>query len=98
MAVVKKWVEDHPGCDFTALQSAFPKKLRGGDGVVQLSDNVSDKDKGKVNGKKRYFVADDEIIELDTKDKVLVSNQWTKEKMPDFIKHAATLGYTIVQL
>lgn len=98
LAVVKKWVEDHPGCNFATVQSAFPKKLRGGDGVVQLSCNVSDKDKGKVDGKKRYFVASNEVIVLDTGEEVLVSNQWTKEKMPDFIKNAATYGYTIVQI
>lgn len=98
LAVVKKYVEDHRGCDFTTVQAAFPKKLRGGDGVVQLSVNVSDKDKGKIDGKKRYFVATDEVILLDSGEELLVSNQWTKEKMPDFIKNATTLGYTIVQL
>jgi hypothetical protein len=98
LAVVKKYVEDHRGCDFTTVQAAFPKKLRGGDGVVQLSVNVSDKDKGKIDGKKRYFVATDEVILLDSGEELLVSNQWTKEKMPDFIKNATNLGYTIVQL
>jgi len=98
LAVVKKYVEDHRGCDFTAVQAAFPKKLRGGDGVVQLSVNVSDKDKGKIDGKKRYFVASDEVIILESGEELLVSNQWTKEKMPDFIKNATSLGYTIIQL
>ena len=98
LAVVKKYVEDNPGCDFNKLQTAFPKTLRGGDGVVQLSINVSDKDKGKVGGKKRYFVASDEIIPLSNGDEVLVSNQWTKEKMPKFIEVANNLGYTITQI
>ena len=64
----------------------------------ELSVNVSDKDKGKIDGKKRYFVAADEVILLDSGEELLVSNQWTKEKMPDFIKNAASLGYTVVQL
>lgn len=98
LAVVKKYVKDNPGCDFAAVQAAFPKKLRGGDGVVQLSSNVSDKDKGKIDGKKRYFVGSDEVIILDSGEELLVSNQWTKEKMPDFIKNASGLGYTIVQI
>ena len=98
LAVVKKWVEEHPGCDFAALQTAFPKKLRGGDGVVQIFDDVSDKDKGQNGGKKRYFVSSDEIIPLNNGDKVVVSNQWTKEKMPDFIQCAKELGYTITQV
>ena len=98
LAVVKKYVEDHPTCDFSEIQAAFPKKLRGGNGVVQLATDVSDKDKGKIDGKKRYFVGLDEVIVLSNKEEVLVSNQWTKEKMPAFIKNADTLGYTIVQI
>jgi hypothetical protein len=98
LAVVKKYVKDHPGCDFADVQAAFPKKLRGGDGVVQLSINVSDKDKGKIDGKKRYFVGSDEVIILDSGEELIVSNQWTKEKMPDFIKNASSLGYTIIQI
>ena len=35
---------------------------------------------------------------LDNKDKVIVSDQWTKEKMPEFIKNASGLGYTIIPL
>lgn len=98
LAVVKKYVKDHPGCDFAELQTAFPKKLRGADGVIQLARSVSDKDKGKTGGKKRYFVGADEVITLTNGDKILVSNQWTKEKMPAFIKNATTLGYDIVQI
>ena len=97
LAVVKKWVTDHPSCDFADIQSAFPKKLRGGTGVVQRAKDVPDKDKG-VGGKKRYFVEPSEVIVLTNGEEVLVSNQWTKEHMPAFINNATTLGYTIVQI
>ena len=94
LAVVKKHVQNNPLITFAELQEAFPKNLRSGD-VVKLSSDVSDKDKGKVDGKKRYFVGSGEIISLNDGSKVLVSNQWTKEKIPNFIERATELGYTI---
>ena len=90
LAVVKKYVEDHRGCDFTTVQAAFPQKLRGGDGVVQLSVNVSDKDKGK-NGKKRYFVATDEVILLDSGEELLVPISGLRKKCLVLLKTLQTL-------
>ena len=95
LAVVTKHVKDNPGIDFTSLQKAFPDSLQGGFGVVRLKSQVSDANKG-IGGTKRYFVNIDDIIVLDNKDEVIVSDQWTKEKMPEFIKNANGLGHTII--
>jgi hypothetical protein len=92
LAVVKKWVEDHPGCDFTAVQAAFPDSLVSKTfGVVKPFLKIPAKDLNPP--KKRYF---DDSIEVDNGNvEIRVCNQWTKEKMPEFIKNASELGYTI---
>lgn len=98
LAVVKKYVSDHPGIDFQELETVFPKKIRGGSGVVQLSKNVPDKDKGiGIDGKKRYFVGKNDKLNL-SGEEVLVSNQWTKDKVVKFIEVATDLGYVIKQV
>lgn len=95
LAIVTQYAKDNPGVDFTGLQTAFPATLRGGTGVVQLKKQVSDADQG-IGGTRRYFVNSGEVIVLSNNDEVLVSDQWTKEKMPEFIKNANRLGYTII--
>ena len=94
LAVVTQYVNDNPNVDFPTLQTAFPASLRGGSGVVQLKTSVPDAEQG-IGGIRRYFVNTNEIIVLSNNDEVLVSDQWTKERMPEFIKNANGLGYTI---
>lgn len=92
LAVVKKWVEDNPGCDFAAVQAAFPDSLVSKTyGVVKPLNIIPAKD---LKSPKRYF--DDDTIKVDSgKVEIRVCNQWTKEKMPEFIQRANELGYTI---
>ena len=95
LAVVKKYVEDHPTETFTDLQKAFPDNLQGSKGVVRLDKTVKAADKG-IGGKKRYFVKANEIIELpSTGEKVLVSIDWGIGNIQDFIEQATKLGYSI---
>lgn len=91
LAVVKKWVEDNPGCDFVAVQTAFPDSLVSKTyGVVKPVKIIPAKD---LKSPKRYF---DDTIKVDNdKVEIRVCNQWTKEKMPGFIQRAKELGYTI---
>lgn len=97
LAVVKKYVADHPGTTFHDLQLAFPDKLvKGGYGVVRISSTVPDKYKGIGAKNKKYFV--DDVITTDTGELVIVCSQWTKELMPEFIKNADKLGYSIKQI
>lgn len=99
LAVVQQYVADKNPADFKELQKAFPAKLRGGSGVVQLSSDVSAKDKG-IGGKKRYFVKSKEVIKLSSGEEVLVSDQWGgADKMDKFIEYINTvLGYTITKV
>jgi hypothetical protein len=73
-----------------------PASLRGGTGVVQLKSQVSDADQ-RIGGTRRYFVNADEVVVLSNNDEVLVSDQWTKEKMPNFIDAVKHI-YTITQI
>jgi hypothetical protein len=95
LAVVKKFMLDHPTATFADLQTAFPDKLMDGKyGVVKLSSTVSDKHKGiGTTSPKRYFV-DDAVI-TGSGEEVLVCSQWKKELMPQFIENADKLGYSI---
>jgi len=102
LAVVKKYVEDNNGLTFKDLLDKFPKTLQGGKkGVVQLIENVSDKDKGiGPDGIKRYFVDSNDIINLPTLDeKVIVCNQWGIGNIDKFIEYVTdVLGYKITKV
>ena len=87
LAVVQCYCIDKKPTSFTDLHLAFPDWLQGSKGVVRLSSQVSDKDKG-VGGINRYFIEDEEIITLSNGDVVFVSNQWGgAEKMDVFIQY-----------
>lgn len=92
LAVVKKYVADHPGVDFLALQSVFPDSLVSKTyGVVKPLKLIPANHRTTP---KRYF---DDIIKLDSGDEILVCNQWTKEKIPNFIDAVKHI-YTITQI
>jgi hypothetical protein len=92
LAVVKKYVADHPGIDFLALQSVFPDSLVSKTyGVVKPLKLIPANHRTTP---KRYF---DDIIKLDSGDEILVCNQWTKEKIPNFIDAVKHI-YTITQI
>lgn len=97
LAVVKKYVSDNPHITFDDLKTAFPDSLVSPTyGVVKPKDKIPDNHKGiGPNSYKRYFV--DDIITLDSGDEIMVCSQWSKEKMPNFIKNAQKHGYTITQ-
>ena len=98
LAVVKKYVADHPGITFADLQLAFPDKLVSKTyGVVKPNLIIPDKDKGiGPNSYKRYFV--DDVITLSNGEEILVCSQWKKELMPKFIENAEKLGYFVKQI
>jgi hypothetical protein len=94
LAVVKQYVKDHHPTTFEKLELAFPGDIQGSLGVVRLMDSVSDKYKG-IGGVKRYFVNDDEIIRLESGEKVIVCTQWGTN-IGRFIEHAVDkLDYKI---
>ncbi len=94
-AVIAKYVQDNQGCTLSELQRVFPKKLHGS------KDCVIDADKAKTpikNGNTDYyFIKDEELITLENGDKIAVSNWWDKDNLPNFLKKAKELGYTITE-
>lgn len=96
--IIKQYVEDYNPQNFAELESKFPHKIQGtGKGVLKLYDKISDKDKG-IGGSKRYFVDSDEIINLQSGEQVVVSNQWSIDTITELINHVKQFGYTITKL
>ena len=94
LAAVRRYVEDYRPATFDELKEAFPDYFQGSLGVVKLIDEVSDKYKG-IGGVKRYFVKEDEIIRLESGEKVIVCTQWGTN-IDGFIKHTTRVtGYRI---
>ena len=87
LAVVQKYVAYNSPMTFADLQKAFPDNLQGSKGVVRLFDAVSPEDRGENGAIKRYYVSNDEVINLNGV-KVLVSDQWGAGNIEKFIENA----------
>ena len=93
LAVVTRYVEDHPSVSFEELENAFPSTLQGSLGIVKRIEDVSDKYKG-IGGVKRYFV--DDVICLASGEQVIVCTQFDATNTEKFVEHAANeYGYFI---
>lgn len=98
LAVVKMYMKEHCPGTFTELKEAFPDSLQGSLGVVRRINDVSDKYKG-IGGVKRYFVNEDEIINLPSGEQVIVCTQWENQNTEMFVGHAMhVLGYEIEKI
>lgn len=92
LAVVKASVLKSPPISLGELKQRFPDELQGAWGVVARTEEVERRLATK--SKKRYFVGADEIIVLDSKESVAVSNQWG-HNFEGFFNHARDLGFQI---
>ena len=90
LAVVKKYVSEHPNISYNELANIFKPELRkakNGKGVIALQNEVSDKDKGiGANSHRRYFVNDE--IMLTDGSIVLVSTEWGIGNIDPFLDYA----------
>jgi len=90
LAVVKKYVSEHPNISYNELANIFKPELRktkNGRGVIALQDKISDKDKGiGANSHKRYFVNDE--IMLKDGSIVLVTTEWGSGNIDPFLDYA----------
>ena len=92
LAVVRKYVQDHPEISFAELTKAFPKEIQGSFGVIALK-NEADKIYASTSIK-RYFIEPDEAIQL--KDATIaVSNEWGSRNIEKFLPVARKQGYKI---
>jgi len=92
LAVIKKYILEHPEINFSELQSVFPKSLQGSTGVFNEAEYVNDKYSGKQN--KRHFVKSDEIIQL-TDTQVSVCTEWGVGNINGFLSKVDELGYEV---
>ena len=91
LAVVKRYVGDHPDLTFAELERSFPKKLQGSLGVVAT---VATAEEIEARDRARHFLKAAQRIRL-TDATVAVCSQWGKGNIDGFINRARELGYTI---
>lgn len=92
LAIVKRYVADHPGITYAQLEEAFPKELQGSFGVVATIDAANHI--YADSGRKRYFLAPEEQIEL-ADSTIAVSTEWGVRNIDRLLGRAASLGYTV---
>lgn len=102
LAVIKAYVRDHKNITFTELRNTFPESLQKSYGIFQMleSDKVK---RSRVKGYKRFYFGEDEIIELNDRDKtkIVVSSQWGTGdgewhgKVGGFVEHCKKMGMQI---
>ncbi len=90
LAVVKAYVRDNPKISRDELKAIFSKNLQGSIGVVEKVELAHN----RLDYQVRFFVKEDEIIRLIDGD-MYVCTQWGILNIPNLIKCATTLGYTI---
>ena len=90
LAVVKAYVRDNPEISRDELRGVFSKHLQGSIGVVEKSEIARERNDYNV----RFFTKEDEIIHMVDGD-MYVCTQWGILNIPNLIKCATTLGYTI---
>jgi hypothetical protein len=78
LAVVKKYVEDHPGITLDKLIAEFPDKIQlKGYGVVRLyKNNSKDMKQDKNILSRNYYLEENEIINLSNESEIVVCRQW----------------------
>jgi hypothetical protein len=95
LAVVKKFVEDHPDLSYSELENYFPKKTQGSSGVFDLQSTANDI--YAATSRKRHFINPEDIIKL--KDaQIAVSTQWGASNIDKFISIAKQHDYEIKQM
>ena len=78
LAVIKKYVKEHPYATLEELESRFPSSLSHSltYGVVRDYNQIKNKISSQPDLEKRFMLNDDDIITLYNGVKVVVYNQW----------------------
>jgi hypothetical protein len=96
LALIRRYIADHPGTDFAALREAFPDALQA-DSPLQFSTaqvvvaklaDVADGDR------QRFFDKADELIDV-ADAKVVVSREWNRHNILNVLARAESLGYQV---
>ncbi len=97
LALVKKYIEDHPAVSYSELEKVFPKNLQGTKygvfGTVEEARQIFSK-----GGHKRHFIKPEELIELNNDTTIAVCSQWAIGNIENFLNKSNELGYTVEKL
>lgn len=93
LAIVRKYVKDHPHVTLEELDRRFPPTLSNSQTyrVVKPYNEIIARCKSQPDLKKRFFLNPEEIITLEDGTKVVVFNQWGKRFFPRFLALAQQL-------
>jgi hypothetical protein len=92
LALVKKYIENHPDKTYADLEQAFPKTVQGTLGVFVTLDEAQ-----KIYEKyeyKRHFIKEDEVLKVGAI-KIAVCSQWGIGNIGRLIERAKALGYKV---
>ena len=93
LAVITRHIKEHPELTFESLRQDFPARLHSHFSVVILQDKAQEI---FINtGHKRYFIAENEILDTCDGKKIAVCTQWSIGNINNFIEQAQNLGYQI---
>lgn len=92
LAVVKQYVDTHPGITYNVLRLRFPDELSGSPlhGVIRPYNEVMEKINNQPDLSKRFFLNEDDLITLSDGTILTVYNQWG-ESFSKFLKVAEEL-------
>ncbi len=93
LAVMHHHIELNSDLTFAELNKQFPKRFQGSKGVFTLSSNANEI--YTETGRKRHFIAPDELIEL-SDSTIAVCTQWGVKNIDRFISRAQEFGYDII--
>jgi len=94
LAVVKAYVKKHPNITMKEINDVFRGLLSEKLGFVDTYDNAKTKFRGQKK-EKRHFLK--YPIILSNGQKIVVSTEWGKSNIPNFITRATELGFTITK-
>lgn len=92
LAVVKKWAAINNPQSINELEKAFPQNLKSGGLFVEA--NVATEIYAR-QGIYRHFLGQDETFVFPNSTEYALSNQWGKNSVSEFIKHASSIGLEI---
>ena len=92
LAVVRKYVESHPGITYSELKQRFPDRLSNSPlhGVFRPYYDIFEKLNNQPDLKKRFFLEEQDLIKLSDGTLLTVYNQWGSH-FPDFLEVAEQL-------
>ena len=90
-----KYIEDNPNISYEKLTTDFPSDIRGR--LFTELDQALEQQKRDSNGLTRYFIEDDEVLNIGDKT-YTISNQWGKGNIEKFLEYASKLGYEIEEV